>query len=170
MQLWKVLWTPRSKALWRANLSGFRTEAAARVVAFFVSGVKACTGWLPIIPLARQYWAVSECNPHFHTLAGGRPAGRAGGGQRHGPCGLAAAEPPPGFRSQVQPDAVQDTDPARGKCLDYQSLQVLEGARPLCRKQAAFPGGSERVLADLQLIDVEMCKEVLEQIRRGVSV
>lgn len=48
----------------------------------------------------------------------------------------------------------------RGTSLDYLSLRVLEGAMATAKKLGPFPGGSQQVLADLQLIDLELCKEV----------
>lgn len=121
-------------------------------------------------PLARQYWAVSECNHiSIRWLEGGLPDVLvAARDMVHVGWRLLNHPLASGLRPSQTP--YKTLILARGKCLDYQSLQVLEGALAIVQKQAAFPGGSERVLADLQLIDVEMCKEVLEQIRRGVSV
>lgn len=52
---------------------------------------------------------------------------------------------------------------AQGASLDYQSLQVLEGAIAMANKLGTFPGGSQQALQDLQLIDFEMCKEIFQQ-------
>ncbi len=59
---------------------------------------------------------------------------------------------------------------AQGESLDFQSLQVVEGAIATVNKLGAFAGGNEQVLADLQLIDLEVCKDIFQHIRRGVSV
>jgi len=48
----------------------------------------------------------------------------------------------------------------KGASLDYQSLMALEGAIAAVRKFGTFPGGTPRVIADLQLIDLEMCKDI----------
>lgn len=44
--------------------------------------------------------------------------------------------------------------------LDLSSLQVIEFALANVIKLGNFPGASEQVLADLQLIDLELCKSI----------
>lgn len=59
---------------------------------------------------------------------------------------------------------------ARGTKLDLQSLQMVEGAINMVNRFGSFPGSNAQVLADLQLIDLEVSKDVFQHIRRGVSV
>lgn len=59
---------------------------------------------------------------------------------------------------------------ARGTKLDFQSLQMVEGAIGMVNRLGSFPGSNAQVLADLQLIDLEVSKDVFQHIRRGVSV
>lgn len=49
---------------------------------------------------------------------------------------------------------------ARGDGLDYQSLTLIEAALAAVKKLGTFPGGEQRVLEDLQLIDLEMCRDI----------
>ncbi|MTI94072.1 MAG: GrdX protein [Firmicutes bacterium] len=44
--------------------------------------------------------------------------------------------------------------------LDYQSLQAIEDAFGAVAKSGPFPGANEDVLADLQLLDLEICKSI----------
>ena len=48
----------------------------------------------------------------------------------------------------------------QGAGLDYQSLSIIEAAMATVEKLGPFPGATERVLADLQLIDLDLCKEI----------
>ena len=48
----------------------------------------------------------------------------------------------------------------QGTGLDYESLAAIEAAIAAVKKLGPFPGGSERALADLQLIDLDLCKEI----------
>lgn len=59
---------------------------------------------------------------------------------------------------------------ARGSHLDLPSLRAIEGALAAARKLGPFLDGDPRVLADLQIIDWEMCRETWRQIQRGERV
>lgn len=49
---------------------------------------------------------------------------------------------------------------AKGCELDYQSLSVIEAAIATSLKLGEFPGSIPAILDDLQLMDLEMCKEI----------
>ena len=57
---------------------------------------------------------------------------------------------------------------SQGTDLDSQSLRVLEGAIAMKENLGTFSGGEELIMEDLQTIELEACKEVLFQIKRGV--
>ena len=48
--------------------------------------------------------------------------------------------------------------------LDLESLAAIEASYGAVRKLGSFPGGNPRVLADLQLIDLDLCKPLREQL------
>lgn len=49
---------------------------------------------------------------------------------------------------------------AKDPNLDYQSLSAIEAAIAAAQKFGPFPGASDRVLEDLQLIDLDLCKDI----------
>jgi hypothetical protein len=59
---------------------------------------------------------------------------------------------------------------AKEAALDLQSLRIIDGARAAAVALGSFPGGSQRVLADLQYIDWDLSKDILQQVARGESV
>ena len=59
---------------------------------------------------------------------------------------------------------------AKEAALDLQSLRAIEGARTTAAALGSFTGGSQRVLADLQYIDWDLSKDILQQVVRGESV
>lgn len=48
--------------------------------------------------------------------------------------------------------------------LDLESLAAIEASFEAVRKLGNFPGGNPRVLADMQLIDLDLCKPLREQL------
>lgn len=49
---------------------------------------------------------------------------------------------------------------AKHSHLDYQSLCAMEAAIAAVQKFGPFPGASDKVLEDLQLIDLDLCKDI----------
>lgn len=49
---------------------------------------------------------------------------------------------------------------AEGTELDCQSLSVIEAAIATAKKLGDFPGATQRIIEDLQFMDLEMCREI----------
>lgn len=170
MQLWKVPWTPKEQSPVRAKSLRLQDRGGGESRCLFCFGGGSMYRLVTNNPLARRHWRESECahmSLHWRegslldVLVAARDMVHLGWRLLNHPLTSSLKPSQTPYKTIIL---------ARGEGLDYQSLQVLEGALATAQKMGVFPGGSQWLLADLQLIDMEMCKEVFDQIRRGVSV
>lgn len=111
-------------------------------------------------PLAREWWRERESvNLHIHwqdgdlsdVLLAARDLVHIGWKLLNHPLSSSIKPNQTKFKTLVM---------QKGLELDLESLSVVEAAIATVIKLGSFPGGTERVLADLQLIDLELCKEI----------
>jgi hypothetical protein len=113
-------------------------------------------------PLAFEHWGKRESN-HIHVLwHGGGLSDVLVAARDRVHLGWRLLNHP--LASSIKPNQTpyKTLILARGTSLDYLSLRVLEGAIATANKLGSFPGGSRQVLADLQLIDLEMSKDAFK--------
>jgi hypothetical protein len=112
-------------------------------------------------PLARDWWEESESN-HMHlTWQEGDFLAVLNAARDLIHLGWRLVNHP--LSSSVKPNQTpyKTLVLARGLGLDYRSLNLIEGAIAAAEKFGDFPGGSKKVLADLQFLDLEMCKDII---------